>query len=1467
MNMTILSRLSSATVISRAVGIAFALTLAPGVVGAQAPGAPTGVTSTVGVGLIGLSWTAPAGAPVPTSYDLCAVKDTDFVSLDASCIGDATFNASGTITRAEQGGPLEAGQMHRLSFTTTTGSAEQGILEINVPYRVAVRAVVGTGAAAVASPWTAGASTAIPRPPAAPIAPRAVAGDGRIFVSWTAPVGNFAPNTYQICLVSNVGGSIAFATHINDLNCLESQTGPTSFTSDTFDVRSATNDVSYAVGVRAEHDLNIVPRASTWVATEPEILTPMANVRVVGIEAANSPVTEDVGASVSFTITIADVPDTITNPNSNPQTALAGGLPVTVTLTGADNFVASGDRTQTVTIAEGARTATVNFPITDDNAAEPDATVTATIDTSAAHLIDPANPAATAMVVDGDDDTPLVSIATTTSPVTEAYGATVSFTITSTIAPLTTGLDVSVTLTGADDFVALVDRTQTVTIAVAETTATVNFPITSDTVSEDDATVTATIGNSAAYIGDGATATAVVLDDDDPPTLTIAAANSPVTEAAGAEVSFTITSTSPAPRGGLNVSVTLTGANRFVAPAERTQIVTIAAAATTATVNFPITDDGVTEPAATVTATIGNSGAYEGDGNTATAVVLDDDVPTITIAAVKATFTEGTDDNVSFTVRSTLAATAGGIVVSVTLTGADDFVAPDQRTQIVTIAAAATTATVNFPITDDGVTEPAATVTATIGNSGAYEGDGNTATAVVLDDDVPTLTIAAVKATFTEGTDDNVSFTVTASSAAPRGGLNVSMTLTGADDFVAPAERTQTVTIAVDETTATVNFPITNDDEDEEDATVTATIGNSAAYEGDGNTATAVVLDDDVPTLTIAAVNSPVTEAEDATVSFTVTSGSAALRGGLNVSVTLTGADDFVAPADRTQTGTIAAGTTETTVNFPITNDDEDEEDATVTATIDNSAAYEGDGATATAEVLDDDESDDDTAALKVILPEMARAMADSAVNAIKRRLAQSSRDITGQATLGGVAFGHQSAAPGHRSLTDSVGDLVAAHGPALANGAGDVTSLLANSGFVLPLAEGGGANTWDKAVLWGRGAHRNLSGDHNEIDWDGTLTGMHLGADMPLREDLLAGVSVSWLQGAVNNNTSGSEYDLDMLSAHPYLGWRAGLLDAWATAGYGAGTLETRSTESAPASSDISMTTFAFGGGGDFGTLGEYGDFRLMRDVALRLNGEFLVTAMEMDGAAGLSALSVNAQRLRVTLEAAGPRQTLADGGSWQPSVEVGLRGDTGDGATGAGAEIGGGLIYTKARFTADGRIRGLVGHSGGYQEWGINGGLRLQPDPRGQGLSFTISPAYGADAASTVQQVWQQDLPAAFAAASGSPDGRAVTTPRRRPAGHPRRLRPPPAGERRPADPVQRDDPGRRRPLRRRPELEAGRRPEPDPFRRTPPPPRPIPHRQHPHPGRPEFLTQGQVATGPHSPPSAIPATIGAIPHRTRG
>ena len=122
---------------------------------------------------------------------------------------------------------------------------------------------------------------------------------------------------------------------------------------------------------------------------------------------------------------------------------------------------------------------------------------------------------------------------------------------------------------------------------------------------------------------------------------------------------------------------------------------------------------------------------------------------------------------------------------------------------------------------------------------------------------------------------------------------------------------------------------------------------------------------------------------------------------------------------------------------------------------------------------------------------------------------------------------------------------------------------------------------------------------------------------------------------------------------------------------------------------------------------------------------------AVTVAGVGRLAASEGEASRVRLTLE--GSRRVDLEGGALTPSLEVGLRQDGGDAETGTGLELGGGVAYADpaSGLAMDLKARTLVAHAeSGYREWGVSGAVKLQPGGAGRGLSFSLLPAFGADA-----------------------------------------------------------------------------------------------------------------------------------------
>ncbi len=361
----------------------------------------------------------------------------------------------------------------------------------------------------------------------------------------------------------------------------------------------------------------------------------------------------------------------------------------------------------------------------------------------------------------------------------------------------------------------------------------------------------------------------------------------------------------------------------------------------------------------------------------------------------------------------------------------------------------------------------------------------------------------------------------------------------------------------------------------------------------------------------------------------------------------------------------------------------------------------------------------------EVLLPEIARAIADQTVGAITRRIDQ--------------ARGASSGAEGSLGGQSSLAGLLSSHGMTLLDGEQlDLDAMLANSHFVLPLSartEGGAAGGLS---VWGSGDYRELSDEEDELSWDGDLISAHLGMDTLLSDVLLGGVALSLSRSRFNYEDARSRgrHEIELSSVYPYLSWTVleGRLDLWATAGFGSGELEIHDdSQDRVASSDVEMWTV---GAGLRSLLIEEGGTRL------RFKGDVLQAQMELEGSDDIGALEVDVSRLRLAMEVS-QAHSLAGGGRFEPLLELGLRHDGGDGDESTAMELGAGVRHVSPALglTLEGRLYTLVGRDD-YSEWGLQGLVELLKGIDGRGLSLRLSSRYGADASPEVQDIWMREL-----------------------------------------------------------------------------------------------------------------------------
>ena len=216
----------------------------------------------------------------------------------------------------------------------------------------------------------------------------------------------------------------------------------------------------------------------------------------------------------------------------------------------------------------------------------------------------------------------------------------------------------------------------------------------------------------------------------------------------------------------------------------------------------------------------------------------------------------------------------------------------------------------------------------------------------------------------------------------------------------------------------------------------------------------------------------------------------------------------------------------------------------------------------------------------------------------------------------------------------------------------------------------------------WGRGAASWFSGADGGASLEGEVATAMLGVDSRWGR-WRAGVVASHSrgQGTYTPPTApGGAVASTLTALHPYAGYDVNArTSVWGVVGYGVGEVSLTPARAATArETDLTNTMAAVGGRTALSVrAGRAGRFEL----ALRADARLTNTAV--DAVAGLVGATERTRRVRMMLEGAGV-VPLALGGVLTPTVEAGLRYDTGDAETGAGLEVGGGLGYAARRLPA---------------------------------------------------------------------------------------------------------------------------------------------------------------------------------------
>ena len=589
----------------------------------------------------------------------------------------------------------------------------------------------------------------------------------------------------------------------------------------------------------------------------------------------------------------------------------------------------------------------------DDAVAEDDGSVTATIAdstaTSGPYLIHATESAHTIPVTD-NDDRPRVSIENAT--VGESDGA-ITFPVTLKIPDGTDYSDQTVTVqyatasgtaTQGTDYTA---ASGTLTFAPQETEQTITVTVIADDLSEVDETFTLTLSNAnnAGLSGGGATLAATgTIVDDDLAHVSIAADADAVVE--GQAAAFTLTRSANS-TGALTVDVEVTTdddphGDLLLGTAPTTA--TFQAGKAEASLNVFTADNSRAQYNRAVKVTIKPRGATDytvvTDASVASVAVRDNEKPHVTLTNYTSIGGQPRRLNEGDPVKLHLKR-VGDLTVPLTVPlewgiqpGQDwDTHFSTPRPQTATFPAGESRVTVTVPTDDDQTDERDINISGSILNPGSnthlnlpYTVDWRKVNAgfLIQDDDGPQVTITANTTPVAESADAVFNLTRTSDS----GEMPVQVALAQTGDFLGSTATPITVTFAAGNLNTALTVSLDDDDLDEDDGSVTATLVEDDAYEfGDPASATVVVTDDDDPQrVTIAAASTGTVEEGNNAV-FTLTRRSLVngqevdeTRGRLTVNVTVSQKGDFLTASPPTRV-VFPSGDNEVTLRVPTVKD------------------------------------------------------------------------------------------------------------------------------------------------------------------------------------------------------------------------------------------------------------------------------------------------------------------------------------------------------------------------------------------------------------------------------------------------------------------------------------------------------------------------------------------------------------------
>lgn len=579
------------------------------------------------------------------------------------------------------------------------------------------------------------------------------------------------------------------------------------------------------------------------------------------------------------------------------------------------------------------------------------------------------------------------------------------------------------------------------------------------------------------------------------------------------------------------------------------------------------------------------------------------------------------------------------------------------------------------------------------------------ATATILDDDLPSVSVTTPDNSIAEGEKARFEFTRT----GPLGTLlSVPITVVETGDFLA-GTTPATVTFDADSREVTLELATVDDGLDEPDGEIAVTVGSSDEYvvAGAATVRVSVTDNDAVPNIlidgdrveeSVSVVSFPVTLVGTSTQTVTVdwTTGDG----------TATAGEDYLS---ANGTLTFHPGQNRETVRVSVVDDHLPEEDETFTVTLSNATKANLQVSVATVTI-----TDNDAAVTQDWMSRFGRTVTTQVIEGVTERMddvvtRSTFADVTGQATS------------------------MMRHGREL-----DLRSVVDGARFNMSRDVGarGGIFAGGTLTAWARGVYSGFGGSGAASPLDGGVLTALAGVDYELG-DVLAGVAFSQsfgdgTFGSAIRDLKTATVESGLTSVYPYARYNVNeRVSVWGLGGYGGGDLTLPGTLS---ENGVNMYVGAVGARSNLVSLTEFGT-----RLGLAVKSDVFFVLMKSDDQPGFALTDADANRVRLMVEARTGSQ-LGENATLGSKLEVGVRHDGGDAETGMGLEIGGGVSYTdRSRgLSVEATVRRMVAHQDdAYGEWGVGGSVAYQPSGPTEGLSLRVGSMWGV-AESGVQQLW---------------------------------------------------------------------------------------------------------------------------------